>query len=205
MRKSIRKEFGERRPRAIVLDDNARARKMTARQLRGRGFEVVECKDLSEFLRDWRPGTIDVIVADWQLSNDDAEFGDKVLWRVRQRDWDVPFVLVSGKLDQGAERAPVLEALLQSGGARFVKRGTNGIRVACDGAEALIERRDLALLKVILSLRDGALSGATIQTTSGARSVGDILEEIVSKPQASHDAERPIAQARGKRTSQAAK
>jgi CheY-like chemotaxis protein len=187
-----------------VLDDNARARKMTARRLRSRGFEVVECKDAAEFMRDWKPGTVDVIVADWQLSDNDDELGDKILSRVRQRDWDVPFVLVSGKLDQGAERAPVLEALLQSGGARFVKRGTNGIRVACDDAEDLIERRDLALLKVILSLRAGALSGATIQTTSGARSVGDILEEIVSKPQASHDAERPIAQARGKRATEAA-
>jgi CheY-like chemotaxis protein len=204
MRESIRKEFGARRPRAIVLDDNARARKMTARRLRGRGFEVVECKDSSEFLRDWKPGTIDVIVADWQLSNDEAEFGDKVLSRVRQKDWDVPFVLVSGKLDQGAERAPVLEALLQSGGARFVKRGADGIRAACDAAEDLIERRDLALLKVILSLREGALSSATIQTTSGAKAVADVLEEIVSRPKASHDAERPIAQARGKRAAEAA-
>lgn len=187
-----------------MLDDNARARRMTARRLRSRGFEVVECKDAAEFSRDWKPGTVDVIVADWQLSNDESEFGDKMLALVRERDWDVPFVLVSGKLDQGAERAAVLEKLLQSGGARFVKRGTNGIRVACDDAEDLIERRDLALLKVILSLREGALTGATIQTTSGDRSVGDVLEGIVSKPQASHDAERPIAQARGRRATQAA-
>jgi CheY-like chemotaxis protein len=204
MRKSIRKEFGARRPRAIVLDDNVRARRMTARRLRSRGFEVVECRNPEEFRRDWKPGTVDVIVADWQLSNDDTELGDRMLARVRQRDWDVPFVLVSGKLDQGTERVTVLEQLLRSGGARFVKRGVNGIRLACDDAEDLIERRDLALLKVILSLREGALSGATIQTTSGDRSVGEVLEGIVSKPQASHDAERPIAQTRGRRAAGAA-
>jgi CheY-like chemotaxis protein len=204
MRKSISKEFGMKRPRAIVLDDNARARRMTARRLRHRGFEVVECNGPDEFVREWKPGTIDVIVADWQLSEDDSKLGDKMLAQVRQRDWDVPFVLVSGKLDQGAERAEVLEQLLQSGSARFVKRGANGIRLACDDAEDLIERRDLALLKVILSLRDGALSGATVQTSSGTRSVAQVLEEIVSKPQASHDAERPIAQARGRRVLRAA-
>jgi CheY-like chemotaxis protein len=199
MRNSIRKEFGDKCPRAIVLDDNARARRMTARRLRGRGFEVVECKNSTEFMHDWKPGTVDVIVADWQLSNNKSELGDQMLCSVRGRDWDVPFVLVSGKLDLGADRAPVLEKLLESGGARFVKRGTNGIRLACDEAEDLIERRDLALLKVILSLREGALNGATIQTTSGARSVGEVLEGIVSKPQASHDAGRPIAQVRGRR------
>ena len=102
MRQAIRKEFGATRPRAIVLDDNARARRMTARRLRGRGFEVIECSGPEEFLNVWKPGTIDVIVADWQLSDDDAKLGDRMLAEVRRRDWDVPFVLVSGKLDHGA-------------------------------------------------------------------------------------------------------
>jgi CheY-like chemotaxis protein len=199
MRQSILKEFDAKRPRAMILDDNPRARRMTARRLRSRGFEVVECSTCEEFLHIWKPGTVDVILADWELSNDASELGDKVLSLVRQRDWDVPFVLLSGKLDQGDRRAPVLERLLQSGSARFVRRGTNGIRSACDDAEDLIERRDLALLKIILSLREGALSGATIQTTSGSRSVSEVLEGIVSKPKASHDAERPVAQARSKR------
>jgi CheY-like chemotaxis protein len=205
MRQAIRKEFGATRPRAIVLDDNARARRMTARRLRGRGFEVIECSRPEEFLNVWKPGTIDVIVADWQLSDDDAKLGDRMLADVRRRDWDVPFVLVSGKLDQGSERAEVLEKLLKSGGARFVVRGANGISLACDSAEDLIERRDLALLKVILSLREGALSGATVQTSSGSQSVAALLEDIVSRPQASHDAERPVARARSRRALRAAR
>ncbi len=199
MRASIEKEFGPHRPRAIVLDDNARARKMTARRLRGRGFEAIECEGADDFLRKWRPGTADVIIADWQLSNDETKCGDRVLEQVRTRDWDVPFVLVSGKLEEDdTERATVLAHLLESGSARFVRRGAVGIRQACDEAEDLIERRDLALLKVILSLREGALTGATIQTTSGEQSVEKLLEEVVIKPAASHDAERPIAQSRAR-------
>jgi CheY-like chemotaxis protein len=193
MRRSIQKEFGQKRPRAIVLDDHPGARHTTARKLRSRGFEVLECSSAKEFVRKWKPGTVDVVVADWQLSHDPTELGDRVLERVRRRDWDVPFVLVSGKLDDGSEKAEVLQRLLESGSARFVKRGNNGIRQACDDAEDLIERRDLALLKVILSLREAALSGATIVTSSGKQSVSDLLESIVSRPRLSHDAERPIA------------
>jgi CheY-like chemotaxis protein len=193
MRPSITKEFGARKPRAIILDDSATARKMTARRLRSRGFQVVECANAPEFFRVWKPGTVDVIIADWQLSHDETELGDQVLRHVRDRDWDVPFVLISGKLGEDTNRARVLEHLLASGGARFVRRGNEGIRQACDSAEDLIERRDLALLKVILSMREGAQSGATIQTSSGEKSVQELLETVVSKPRASHDAERPIA------------
>jgi DNA-binding response OmpR family regulator len=75
---------------------------MTARRLRGRGFEVLECASPKEFLHNWKPGTVDVIVADWELSADKGEFGDRVLERVREQDWDVPFVMVSGKLDEDA-------------------------------------------------------------------------------------------------------
>jgi CheY-like chemotaxis protein len=193
MRQSIKREFGGHKPKAIVLDDNANARKVTARQLRGRGFEVVECASASEFFQRWKPGNVDVIIADWQLSHDKNEQGDEVLASVRERDWDVPFVLVSGKLGEDTERAKVLEHLLTSGGARFVERGNEGIQKACDSAEDLIERRDLALLKVILALREGALKGATISTSSGEQSVQEILETTVSTPPASHDAGRPIA------------
>jgi len=197
VRKSILKEFGNRRPRAIVLDDSATARQMTARRLRSRGFQVLECVSADEFFQVWKPGTIDVVIADWQLSHDESQQGDQVLAAVRERDWDVPFVLVSGKLGENADRARVLEHLLASGSARFVRRGNEGIRKACESAEDLIERRDLALLKVILSLRDGALSGATVRTSSGEESVESLLGTVVAKPTASHDAERPIAKGAG--------
>jgi len=192
MNPTIAREFGEQKPRAFVLDDSARARIMTGRHLHERGFEVIECKSVEEFRAKWRPGTADVVVADWHLSATDR--GQEVLEEIRQRDWDVPFVLVSGRLDEDADnRAGVLARLLESGGARFVRRGENGIARACDEAEALLERRDLALLRVILSFRPAALAGQEVLTSSGTQSVASMLEQIVSEPSASHQAEHPVA------------
>lgn len=193
MRRSILNEFGQRKPRALVLDDNANARKMTVRKLRQRGFETVECATTGEFFEIWKPGTVDVVIADWNLSNDPKEFGDKVLEAVRHQDWDVPFVLVSGRLNENTGRAKILERLLVQGGAAFVQRGDGGIATACDRAEDLIERRDLALLKLILPLRDGALANSQIKTATGAVTAQQLLDSIVVNPKASHDAERPIA------------
>ena len=193
MRKSILKEFGQHRPRAIVLDDDKRLRRMTARRLKSRGFDVIECSNADEFLKLWVPGTVDVIVADWQLSHDKTKFGDRVLTAVRKRDWDVPFVLISGKLDEDDERAKVLQTLLEGGSARFVRRGSAGIKQACADAEDLIERRDLGLLKLILSMRDAALAGAAVRTSKGDERVAKLLQAVVSSPPKSHDAERPIA------------
>src|SRR4051812_2364761 len=105
MRKAIQKEFGDHKPRAIVLDDKTSTRHMTARLLRRRGFETAEYATADDFLAAWKPGTADVIVADWRLSNDPKKFGDEMLKAVRNRDWDVPFVLISGQLDQDAKRA----------------------------------------------------------------------------------------------------
>lgn len=199
MRASILRDFAGEKPRAIVLDDSANARRMTAYRLRKRGFDTVECSNAADFLSKWIPGTADVIIADWGLSNDPSEHGDRVLELVRARDWDVPFVLVSGRLDQDSQRVDVLQTLLNSGSARFVRRGNNGIKRACESAEDLIERRDLALVRIILGLRQGALRGEKIQTSSGERAVRDLLEEIVSAPRVSHDAGRPVAKTRSGR------
>lgn len=193
MRATIRKEFGGQKPRAVVLDDSPQARVMTARKLKSRGFEVSQHATVPEFRAAWKPGMADVIIADWNLSANASESGDHVLEEVRELDWDVPFVLVSGKLDEADERAPVLARLLESGSARFVKRGNNGISKACDEAEELIERRDLALLKVILSLRPAALANESVPTTTGAKPVEDLLAEVVARPDKSHDFERPVA------------
>jgi CheY-like chemotaxis protein len=190
MRKDIVREFGDRKPRAVVLDDSARARIMTARHLRRRGFEVILCKSVDEFWTMWTPGTADVVVADWHLS--DTDRGQEVLQAIRQRDWDVPFVLVSGRLQEDSDRADVLAQLLESGGARFVERGDTAIAKACDEAQDLMGRRDPALVKIILAFRSAALAGGEIQTSSGTQSVSAMLEEIVTTPSASHEAERPV-------------
>ena len=195
MRKSVRREFGPHKPQAIVLDDSAHARAVTARRLSRKGFSVVKCRNAVEFRDTWTPGTADVIISDWELSHNPDDHGDSVLTWVRQRDWDVPFVLISGKLDEAEDRAQVLQGLIDGGGAGFVARGENAIQKACDMAEDLIERRDLALLKMVLALRAGAQADESIATSSGPVHARELLEELVSTPPDSRNAIRPIADA----------
>lgn len=180
MRPQIAAEFAGFTPRAIVLDDHGRSRRMTARRLRARGFDVVECASVEDFCDRWAPGSSDLIIADWQLS--DTEHGDAVLASVRLRDWEVPFVLVSGKLSEDERRVKVLEVLLEEGAARFVTRGDGGIAKACDEGESLIERRDLALLKVILALRAGARQDAIIRSSGGPVGCQAELDKLLAAP-----------------------
>jgi CheY-like chemotaxis protein len=183
VRAEVAAEFKGFIPRAIVLDDHNGSRKATASLLRERGFEVIECETVEEFNRQWAPGMVDLIVADWQL---DTDRGDQVLAEVRMRDWDVPLVLVSGKLNEDEFRVKVLEVLLELGGSRFVARGENGIDDACNEGEALIERRDMTLLRVVLSLRQGALANATMNSSNGPISFKDELARLVAAPAEIH-------------------
>jgi len=194
MKPQLVSEFGRHVPRAIVLDDHAGSRRMTARSLSKRGFAVEEHSTFESFLNSWRPGMADLIVADWQLS--DREHGDDVLAEIRRRDWDVPFVLVSGKLGDDDRRVKVLEVLLRNRSASFVARGSDGITKVCDEGEALIERRDLTLLKVILSLRAAADANEAIQTSAGPVQVLDQLASLVAEPESSHQALDPLSKRR---------
>jgi CheY-like chemotaxis protein len=199
VRKSIRREFGDQAPQAIVLDDSPVARKATSRRLRSMGYTVQVFANVTDFKQSWRPGMVDVIIADWDLSNKQSEKGDHVLAEVREQDWDVPFVLISGQLGQASRRANALEKLLDCGNARFIERGDVGIKLACEAAEDLIERRDLALLKVILALRPAASEGLSVPTSAGDLPARLQLANVVSKPAKSHEAGRPLALARTER------
>lgn len=193
MTSSRMREFKDVGPRAIVLDDSDKARAATAEVLTSAEFEVCECEDTAEFFTKWAPGMFDVVVADWDLAATDK--GDQVLQKVRERDWDVPFVLISGRLEEDHERSGVLSNLLESGSARFVERGDGdgGFEKARDAAFELIEKRDLALLRVILRFRTGALENRSVATSSGDVHVGDLLAEIVRDPKSSDDSDGPIA------------
>lgn len=193
MRSTLKREFGAQKPRAIVLDDHAGSRGATGLRLRRKGFHVDEFATIGSFFEQWRPGTVDVIVADWQLSDDPELGGDYVLRHVRELDWSVPFVLVSGKLADDHKRADVLEALLSGGSAAFVTRGSGGIAEACDVAEALVEKRDVALSKVILAIRPAALAGAVLQTSSGPVSAQEMLSRLVASPESFRTAGAPVA------------
>ena len=140
MRKSLVLEFGSEHPRAMVLDDERHARIMTGRALRRKGFVVTEFATVADFLKSWKPGTVDVIIADWQLSADHADGGDHVLERVRQRDWDVSFVLISGKLGERLRGVGVKHVDVSgAGGTSWV--GVETKRAAEHGALAALTRR----------------------------------------------------------------
>lgn len=186
MKDSVAADFGGRPPRAIVLDDNERSRVSIARELRSNGFEVRDCETVAEFQDIWAPGMFDLIVADWQLSEKPLEHGDRVLEEIRRRDWDVPFVLISGQLEETERLSAVLQVLLDQGQARFVERGVDGIQRVAEEAMLLLERRDSTLLKVILALRDAADEGLGFQTTKGSQSVLEQLAELVANPDVSH-------------------
>lgn len=198
MRESLAKEYGSQLPRAIVLDDDQKARAIMTRALQRTGFEVAKCKSFADFRDVWKPGMADVIVADWQLSHIPEEHGDRVLEWVRSRDWDVSFVLISGRLGEAEPRVEVVEKLLESGGAAFVPRGESGFEMACEKAQDLIERRDMSLLKSILLFRKAADEGVTLSTSSGETTAEEFLAELVVQPDRTHNFLRPVSSSRGK-------
>jgi len=199
MKDSIELDFKGRQPRAIVLDDNDRSRISIARELKHSGFIVQDCETVAQFFDIWAPGMFDLIVADWQLSERPSDHGDKVLERVRAIDWDVPFVLISGKLDEHHNLSSVLQVLLDQGQARFVVRGDDVFGKIREEALQLMERRDSTLLKVILALRDAADEGASFRTTTGQQAVKKQLADLVASPVSSHDSLRPLSNVRSAR------
>ena len=191
MSKVILKEFGKTKPRAIVLDDEDRVRLTMASELQSEGFEVIECADLAKFETEWAPGMFDLIVADWDLSQ--LVHGDEVLRAIRERDWDVPFILVSGRLNEDDKKSEVFGSMLSQGSCDFVERGDDAIARICEKAFQLLEKRDLALLRLILRFRSGAIRDLKIQSSSGPVGGKEILAELVRDPASSHDGEGPLA------------
>lgn len=185
------KGFINSKPRVLILDDSDISRRRLNRSFRNIGFETEVCSTVEEFDALWSPGMFDVIVADWDLA--ETSNGDEVLVSVRQKDWDVPFVLISGQLEENTKRSDVLLRLLSSSGSRFVERGDDGFEKVCEAAIELIGRRDLVLLKLILKFRRQALAGHSIETTSGAIPVKTLLAEIVKDTNVSFNTEEPLA------------
>lgn len=186
-----RKAFAQDRPRALLLDDDEGSRAVLGRTFSQGGFEAVLCDSVERFEELWSPGMFDVIVADWDLAK--YKYGDEVLISVRERDWDVPFVLISGRLDEDCRKSKVLLQLLSSSGSRFVERGDDGFEKVFKAAIELIERRDLVLLKLILKFRKEVTDGASVETSTGPLMVKTLLEEVVRNADMSYDTEEPIA------------
>ncbi len=120
--------------RALVVDDDALARRIVATELEGRGFEVLTAADGLAGLRALTDEmlALDLLVADLRMPNMD---GPSLLDAVRRLggEHDLAVVMITATLD------PFLKAHLQDSGADAVldkALGADGIAAACDATVA---------------------------------------------------------------------
>ena len=87
-------------PLIVLAEDDLEMRRFLGRELRRGGFEVEELSDGAELLRRLGDGREapnglrrpDVVVSDVRMPN---EGGLSVLDRLRQTDWEMPFILIT--------------------------------------------------------------------------------------------------------------
>jgi EAL domain-containing protein (putative c-di-GMP-specific phosphodiesterase class I)/FixJ family two-component response regulator len=84
---------GDSAPRILFVDDDAAIRRAATRVLVAEGFDVVQASDGHEALLALDRGEFDVIVSDVAMPN---MSGLELLRAIRQRDLELPVILVSG-------------------------------------------------------------------------------------------------------------
>lgn len=110
--------IGRRRGRAtagarvLVVEDEARVRRLAARTLHGLGYHVVEACDADQALDRLQAGAIDVVLSDVRMPGA-LDGYDLARW-IRMHRPDVPVVLVTGfdPHPEGAEPGPAIDAEL---------------------------------------------------------------------------------------------
>ena len=88
-----------RHPKVLVVDDDAVVRKLLVRILEfttGRGGEVGEAADASAALEAIENGDFDIVLSDWYMPGAN---GLELLAMAQQSQWDVAFILMTGKPD----------------------------------------------------------------------------------------------------------
>lgn len=80
-------------PRVLVVDDEDPLRRASARVLSAEGFEVVQARDGREALEHLGRGEFDVVVSDVMMPN---MSGMELLRAIRQRDLELPVILLTG-------------------------------------------------------------------------------------------------------------
>lgn len=96
------------KPRVLIVDDDAVFRLLLERWYAERGWTTVSANGLSEGLLAWSGGAFDLIVVDYLLKDGN---GHEFVQGVRERDLDVPILVVSGGLNVEALQAFVREAI----------------------------------------------------------------------------------------------
>jgi DNA-binding response OmpR family regulator len=160
----------------LLVDDDKRTSTLLARRLRTLRFEVHQADSFDSAIECFNAGFVDIVIADWDLEADHKKRGDALFEALRSRDWEVPLVLVSGKMTLDKERASTLAHVLQCGSAAFVERG-QGFDKIIAAARDLLSRRDVALTGVIHKLRS---TSASIPTTDGRLTSKKILADLLT-------------------------
>ena len=96
------------KPRVLIVDDDAVFRLLLERRYAERGWETVSANGLVDGLRAWSLGFFDLIVVDYLLKDGN---GHAFVQGVRDKDLDVPILLVSGGLNLETLQAFVREAI----------------------------------------------------------------------------------------------
>jgi PAS domain S-box-containing protein len=82
------------KPKLLYIEDDDRQRRSLTKQLRSRGFTVTPSKSGRTALGLFERRRFDVILCDLNMPRMD---GGKILEKVRRRDGDIPFILLSAK------------------------------------------------------------------------------------------------------------
>lgn len=91
--------------KVLLVDDSGTMRTIQRRCLNKLGVDdIAEAEDGQQALELFAAGSFDVILSDWNMPNMD---GLTFLKEVRQRNTDIPFVMITTE----AERARVLSAI----------------------------------------------------------------------------------------------
>ena len=99
-------------PKALVVDDDADARRALSRELGGAGFECRSASDGFEALIRLRSEPMDLVVSDFQMPGMD---GLALLKAVRETS-DIPVIVISA-----VGTIPICEAVMRAGAARFLQ------------------------------------------------------------------------------------
>lgn len=168
----------KQRVQVLLVEDDPATRKKLERRLKKSGFDVKPTASYAEAFAAFKAGFFDVVIADWDLDPDSKKKGDALFQALRKRDWEVPLILVSGKLTEEWKRARTLQEVISLGPARFVEAG-EGYEPILEAVRELLARRDLLIRNIVDRLRRAQAHGDVVETTAGSRTPEQILADLL--------------------------
>ena len=141
-----------RGPRVLLVEDEEPLRRVSARVLDAEGFDVVQACDGREALAQLERGEFDVVVSDVMMPN---MSGMELLRAIRQRDLEVPVILLTGM--------PNVEAALEAqryGALYYLPKPLDNARLALAVSRAERLRRLAVAKRVAMDVLGSTLPRA---------------------------------------------